>query len=179
MRKNEIIKNYGESFVAMMFTNWGYESDIIDAEGIDLMCYKEISDNSYKKYGISVKTRDPYDKMNNSLNLTWNDLVLADKQAKVRDGELLYAIVWYSIDRVDVVVFSQEYVLKKFGYSDIEGYKKDFPKKPKPKESNGSTKSISTNLNARNSWLNMYKEGEPGVIYAARFDINDNNTLTV
>lgn len=175
MRKEQIIKNYGESFVAMMFANWGYESDIIDAEGIDLMCYKEISDNTYKKYGVSVKTRDPYTKKNNSLNLTWNDLALADSQTKIRDGELLYAIVWYSIERVDVVILSQEYVLNSFGYSDIESYKEMFPEK----KMNGSTKSISTTLSNRNSWLDMYKNGMSGVIYAARFDINDNNTLTI
>lgn len=174
MRKEQIIKNYGESFVAMMFANWGYESDIIDANGIDLMCYKEISDNYYKKYGISVKTRDPYMKKNDSLNLTWNDLVLADSQAKLRDGELLYAIVWYSINRVDVVIFSQKYVLDSFGYSDIESYKEEFPEKTE-----GSTKSISTSLAKRNLWLDMYKNGIPGVMYAARFDINDNNTFTI
>ena len=36
MRKREIIKEFGESYVAQTMLNLGYEVDRLDAEGIDL-----------------------------------------------------------------------------------------------------------------------------------------------
>lgn len=56
MRENEIIKSFGETFVATIFDNMGYEVDIVDAEGIDLACYRKGKRD--RGYGVSVKTRN-------------------------------------------------------------------------------------------------------------------------
>ncbi|MGN0168086.1 MAG: hypothetical protein ACI4AB_08595 [Acetatifactor sp.] len=39
MRKKEIVKEFGEAFVAQTMQNLGYEVDRLDAEGIDLAAY--------------------------------------------------------------------------------------------------------------------------------------------
>lgn len=61
MRQSESVGKFGEYFVALMFQNWGFETDMVDAEGIDLMCYRNLESKN-EKYGVSVKTRNPYNK---------------------------------------------------------------------------------------------------------------------
>ena len=96
MRKSEIVGKFGETFVASLLYNLGYKVDMIDENGIDLACYKE-----NKKYGVSVKSRNIQFNTNNSINLTFNDIVHTYNESKLRDLEPAYAFVVANLSRID------------------------------------------------------------------------------
>ncbi len=168
MRKNSLVGNFGEYFAGMIFESKGYACDLIDAEGIDLAAYLRGAKDA-KAYGVSVKTRAPFDSANNSLLLRYNDIVFTDEQARLRGLEPIYMVIWYACDRVDVLAFTLDYFLRLHSIADIGTYKSLYPD---PKTS-GAAKSLSTSPKSRDRWLELYESGEEGILYAARFDIHD------
>ena len=168
MRSKEIIHRFGEHFITLIFHNLGFETDIIDADGIDLMCYKKDEEVCY---GVSVKTRNIEFNSNNSINLTWNDIVYADKQTKLRGGkETLYAFVITELKKINVFIFTQEYMFEHYfekkGVKNINEYKEIFPEKMP-----GSTQGIDTGIKAKDSWRILYKNNERGVIFAGTYNL--------
>jgi len=158
MRKREIVKEFGESYVAQTMLNLGYEVDRLDAEGIDLAAYKD-----EKKYGISVKSRCIQHNKNDSVNLNYNDICYTYLQSVKRGVIPAYAFIIHSNERIDLLVVTQEYVFKHYlGVESIEKYMQTY----ESKKDSGSTKSISTSLNSRENWSKQ--DADAGVIFAAK-----------
>lgn len=151
MRKKEIVKEFGEAFVAQTMQNLGYEVDRLDAEGIDLAAYAKDG----KRYGISVKSRCIQEKNNDSINLTYNDLCYTYEQSVKRGIIPAYAFVISKRDRIDLLIATQSYVCKQYlGIEDIKEYMSQY----KSKKDAGSTKSFNTSLKSREKWSMLSKE---------------------
>lgn len=167
MLERKLRGKVGEFFVGSIFDNLGFEVDIIDGKGIDLACYKDDI-----KYGISVKTRNIEEVENNNLNLGYNDIVYAYDESKKRGLSPLYAILFYDLSRIDVLIMTQEYTFmnyfsKKDGIGNIEDYKKVYPHK----NVIGATKFIGTSLKARENW--KFLKDEEGIIFTASYRITE------
>ena len=171
MRNGKIVQKFGEYFVALIFENLGYSVDIIDAEGIDLMCYSE-----NVSYGVSVKTRNIEQNPNYSINLTWNDIVYAYEQTKLRYGmDVLYAFVISELERINVVIFTQQYMFEHYfmkkKINNIDEYMERFPNKPdKKNKMTGSTQGIDTGDRAKSEWKQLYENKVDGILFAAVYD---------
>lgn len=174
MRNGEIVHRFGEHFIALIFDNLGFEADIVDADGIDLMCYKNGEDLCY---GVSVKTRNIEFNSNNSINLSWKDIVYADEQTKLRAGkEPLYAFVITELSEVNVFVFTQAYMFEHYfakkRIKNISEYKKKFPTKPtKENKMPGSTQGIDTGRKVIDSWGTLYQNKTKGIIFAGTYSL--------
>ncbi len=163
MRKTEIVKEFGESFVAITMQNLGYEVDRLDSEGIDLAAYS----NDGEKYGISVKSRCIQENKNDSINLTYNDLSYTYEQSKKRGIVPAYAFVISKNDRIDLFIATQAYVCENYlGIDTIENYMELFTSK----KDSGNTKSFNTSLKSREKWRTI-EFGEEGVIYTATLSL--------
>ena len=160
MRQSEAVGKFGEYFITMMLQNFSYETDLVDAAGIDLMAYRKKPD-SFERYGISVKTRNAYDQPNNSLLLKWNDVVYTHEQSVLRGAIPAYAIVWNSNNRIDILIITHDYLLKKRGYESIDDFRTQSTKQ--------NTLSVSTSQKSRDEWILMYQNKTPGVIFAAKY----------
>lgn len=160
MRKSEIVGKFGEAFVASLFYDLGYKVDMIDENGIDLTCYKE-----NKKYGISVKSRNIQFGKNDSINLTFNDIIHTYNESKLRDLEPAYAFVVADLSRIDVLIVTQEYVFENM-FSSIDNVHNinEYMDKYTSKKDSGSTKSVSTTFASKNGWKSLL--GKHGVIFA-------------
>lgn len=159
MRKSEIVGKYGEAFVASLFYDLGYKVDMIDENGIDLTCYKE-----NKKYGVSVKSRNIQFGKNDSINLTFNDIIHTYNESKLRDLEPAYAFVVADLSRIDVLIVTQEYVFENMFSSGDNAYNiNNYMEEYTNKKDSGSTKSISTTLTSKKGWKSLL--GERGVIF--------------
>ena len=173
MIDTKIVQEFGETFITLFFLNREYRTDIVDAEGIDLMCYKE---ESGLCYGVSVKTRNVQkDKPNKSINLKWNDIVCAYKETKLRNDNatLCYAFVISKANKKEteeIVVFicTQEFIFQEKSIENIEEYKKRYPNK----EVSGATKSIAIDENAQKRWIELYKNHKEGVIFAGTYSVD-------
>ena len=157
MRSTEIVKGFGETFVASLFYDLGYKVDMIDEEGIDLTCYKENN-----KYGVSVKTRNIQFGKNGSINLKYNDIVYTYNESKLRGLEPAYAFVVADLSRIDILIVTQEYVFENMCLN-VDSIN-DYMDKYTDKNDSGSTKSISTSLASKNTWKSLL--GKKGVIFA-------------
>ena len=171
MRNEKIVQKFGEHFVALIFENLGYSVDVIDAEGIDLMCYSECV-----SYGVSVKTRNIQQNSNNSINLTWNDIVYSYEQTKLRSGEdVLYAFVISDLERISVFIFTQQYMFEHYfvkkKIKNIDEYMGAFTNKPNKKDkATGSTQGIDNGDRAKSKWKQLYENKVDGIIFAAAYD---------
>lgn len=156
-----IVGNFGESFIAHLFHSLGYTAvDVIDAKGIDLACYS--ADTSY---GISVKCRNIQFTKNESINLTYNDIVYTYDESVQRKLTPAYAFLMADLQRIDVLIVTQEFTfscLQKDAFT-IDEYKNRYV----DKQASKSTKSISTSLSAREKWKTL--KGQPGVIFTASY----------
>ena len=163
MRDNEITQKFGEHLVALIFHNLGYEADIVDANGIDLMCYNKSYSQSY---GVSVKTRNIEFNYNSGINLNWKDFVYADEETKLRGGkQTLYAFVICKLSAIYVFIFTQEYLFKHYlKMNCIEEYKTSFP----DAKISGSTKTIT--LKNKDEWQQLYENKEEGVVFAGKYN---------
>ena len=157
MRSTEIVKEFGEAFVASLFHDLGYKVDIIDEKGIDLTCY-----NENNKYGVSVKTRNIQFGKNESINLKYNDIVYTYNESKLRDLEPAYAFVVADLSRIDVLIVTQKYIFENM-CSNIDDIN-DYMDKYANKNDSGSTKSISISSASKNTWKSLL--GKDGVIFA-------------
>lgn len=172
MRNSEIIGKFGEIFTASLFYDLGYTVDMIDAQGIDLICYKDD-----KRYGVSVKSRNIQFGENKSINLTYNDITYTNDESKIRGAEPAYAFVVSNLSRIDVLVVTQTYVFENMFSSydnvyNIDDYKGMYTNK----KDSGATKSISIAPASKNNWKNLL--GESGVIFTNCYQgeqVNDNN----
>lgn len=79
-------------------------------------------------------------------------------------------MVWNCYNYIDVIIMTQEYFLHSKGYSDIQNYLNDFPNK------NSGSLSLAASDSARNKWLDLFKNNTPGILYAARYNIQNNNS---
>lgn len=165
MRKSEIVGKFGEAFVASLLYDLGYKVDMIDENGIDLACYKE-----NKKYGVSVKSRNIQFNINNSINLTFNDIIHTYNESKLRDLEPVYAFVVADLSRIDVLIVTQEYVFENM-FSSVDNVHNinEYMDKYTSKKDSGSTKSISTTLASKNDWKSLL--GKHGVIFANCYQV--------
>jgi|GEM_PF-4515589 len=165
MRKSEIVGKFGETFVASLLYNLGYKVDMIDENGIDLACYKE-----NKKYGVSVKSRNIQFNTNNSINLTFNDIIHTYNESKLRDLEPVYAFVVADLSRIDVLIVTQEYVFENM-FSSVDNVNNinEYMDKYTSKKESGSTKSVSTTLASKNDWKSLL--GKHGVIFANCYQV--------
>lgn len=176
MRNTEIVKGFGESFAAYLFYKMGYEVDFLDAEGIDLACYKK--DESGISYGVSVKTRnikpkgDESTKDNNhSFNIKYNDIVYTYEQSEIRHLEPAYALVVADLKKIDVLIVTQEYAFKKLfnvrfdapTIANIDDYKKRYTSK----NDNGAERHISIAQSSRKLWKE--RKDDEGVIFTASY----------
>ena len=160
MRQTEAVGKFGEYFVTMTLQNLGYETDRIDAAGIDLMAYRK-GRSAIERYGLSVKTRNAYHQPNSNLRLQWNDIVYTHEQASLRGGIPAYAVVWNTETRMDVLIMTQEYLLKDRGYESIESFRSANP-------GEGSVYFRASEKN-RDEWIRLYRNHTPGILYAARY----------
>lgn len=170
MRNTEIVGKFGELFVAALFRNMEYEVDLIDAEGIDLVCYDNKDSNI--KYGVSVKTRrakNENGKINYSINIDYNDIVYTYKKSKDIRGVIpAYAFVVVDLKRIDVLIVTQDYVFKRNLFNSIVFNNIDeYMSKYKSKKDSGSKQCISIAKSSRDGWKTL--KDEPGVIFTASY----------
>lgn len=157
MRAKEIVKGFGEYYVAQVLQNLGFEVDILDAEGIDLAAYK-----GEQRYGISVKSRCVHTSPNNTINLTYNDLHHTYEQSNRRGLMPAYAFVINTNEKIDILISTQESTcLNHLGVESLTEYLNTFSSK----KDSGSTKSINISEKSRSEWKNL---GYDGLIYVER-----------
>lgn len=107
--------------------------------------------------------------------LKYNDIVYTYEESKVRGVIPAYAFVITTIERIDIFIFTQDYMFRKYFSNDTKGIRDiygciDFYSS---KKDSGSSKSISISLTARDHWKTI--SDEDGVIFTASYNkINQN-----
>lgn len=166
MLKNDIVGNFGEAFIASLFYSLGFEVDIVNATGIDLAAYKDDM-----KLGISVKSRNIQFGPNDSILLNYNDIVYTHSESELRNIQPAYAFIVTELNRIDILVVTQEYLFKNLisknnPIKDIEHYKSIYS----DKKVSGSSKSVTTSKTAKENWSKL--NGENGVIFVGTYYLN-------
>ena len=129
MLNNEIIKEFGEAFISSLLYNKGFKVDRINDEGIDITCYKD-----EQRYGISVKSRNLI-RRNNTINLTYNDIVYTYDNSLLRKLTPAYAFITSTLERIDVLIVTQKYVFENYvNIESIEKYKSAYKSKNDKKQ---------------------------------------------
>jgi len=142
MVTTKLVGNFGEYYSAMCFLDAGFNVDLIDSNGIDLMCYDE---NSDKVYGVSVKSRYVTGKVNNSLLLRDKDIKYCHDEAVLRHAAPAFAILVISEDRIDIAAITFEELLQLHGYNSYEEY-------------DGKNVSVNISLKRRDAWRDYISE---------------------
>ena len=114
MRENRLAGDFGEYFVAIHFNRKGYQTDIIDHTGIDLMCYSDNEDSN--TYGISVKCRN-IDNGNQDIRIPRKEIIRCYEASKTRGGTPCYAFVIIGKGKLYFRAVTLETFLKNHGYS--------------------------------------------------------------
>ena len=114
MRDKKLIGDFGEYFTAMALKAYGFECDLIDAEGIDIASYKDAD----TAYGISVKTRDSRNKYNNAITLKRKDIEYCYANAVKRGLVPSFAFVVWNDDGLYVTVMTLDELLKREDVAD-------------------------------------------------------------
>lgn len=164
MKKNTIVQNFGEYFTISVFYNLGFAVDLVDEEGIDVVCY-----NDDVRYGVSVKCRNIQFSKNDSINLKHKDIIYTNEQSQIRNVEPAYAFIVQDLDRIDVLIATQEYVLTNLlnhgeDINTIQEYLNAYP------DIEGPTKSVSITLSSKESWKNL--KNTPGVIFTSSYKVS-------
>lgn len=165
MIRENIVKEFGEAYISLLMYNLGFKVDRLDEKGIDLACYKD----NYK-YGVSVKARNIHFTDNKNVQLEYNDIVYTYDESKIRGLVPAYAFVIASVERIDIFIFTHEYMFKKYFSNDKKGirdiyYYKSFYSSRKDK---GSAKHIPISFKAREHWKTI--SDEEGVIFTASYN---------
>lgn len=148
MRENRLNGDFGEYFVAIHFNRKGYQTDIIDHTGIDLMCYSDIGDGAneeYEQLGISVKFRN-IDNGNSDIRIPTDEIHRCYEAAMRRGATPCYAFGIIGKGKLYFRAITLDVFLKNHGYHGIEDVY------------NIRTKSISENISLKT--LERWKEEE-------------------
>lgn len=123
MRKNRLTGDFGEYFVALHFNRKGYQTDIIDHTGIDLMCYlnddnEDIPFDKKVQYGISVKFRN-IDNGNEDIRIPTEEIIRCYKASVRRGATPCYAFGIIGKGKLFFRTITLDVFLKKHGYDGI------------------------------------------------------------